>query len=197
MADNKHTNPVISQIQLPGSTQVYDIHDASALHSIQDLELATVLQFKGKKDNITELLAITDAKIGDVWLVKNVKTNESDIEFVWLGKDESGNLKGEDLNDDGNPDGWERLGNVHDAASSTHIHAVTVAGTNNESEVTGEVTIPTVTATQKYLGIKRGTASKTTGNALGENATFTTTVTPTTKHILATATGTSVKTDGA
>jgi hypothetical protein len=142
------------------------------------LGLSSALVFKGTKATTSEL-PTEGNKAGDVWYV-----TADDCEYVWI--EGTGSVPGR----------WEALGNIHDAASSTHIHAVTVTGTNSESEVTGEVTIPTISATQKYLGIKRGTASKTTNNALGEDATFTTSVTPETKHILATATGTSIKTDG-
>ena len=51
---------------------------------------------------------------------------------------------------------WEKLGDVHDAASSNHTHTVTVTGTNAASTVTGSVTVPTVSKTQKYLTATAG-----------------------------------------
>ena len=49
----KHTNNnIISQIKLPNNI-TYDIHDTSAIHSIEDLGLEEAMKFA--EDNIDEL----------------------------------------------------------------------------------------------------------------------------------------------
>ena len=120
-----HSNNLISKVQLPGAdgtTVVYDIHDASAIHSLEDLNLASVMQFKGT-DTDANIQKKTGATEGDVWLATD--TNK---EYVWTGSK------------------WEPLGNVHDAAASDHIHTATVSGANQASKVTGTVAVPTVQA---------------------------------------------------
>lgn len=126
------SNGVISAIQIPaadGTNKTYEIHDASAIHSLEDLDVAAIMHFKGKKDKKTDL-PTTGNELGDVWYVA-----EDDCEYVWADK-----------NNDKVGDDWEALGNVHDAASVDHIHTVTVAGTNKSSAVTGTVAIPAVTS---------------------------------------------------
>ena len=89
--------------------------------------------FKGVKQTVTDLPA-TGNKTGDVWHVK-----ATDCEYVWI--DET--LK------------WEELGNIHDAASSTHTHNVTASGNASLAvSASGNTAVPTVTPTTKYLGLK-------------------------------------------
>ena len=169
---------VISQVKLPGSENIYLIHDAQAIHSLEDVGLSQALVFKGTKDTVALLLAETDVKIGDVWLVK-----DSNVEYVWLGTG-----KGEDLDGDGNKDGWERLGNVHDAASSKHTHTVTSTGSiaAQTISVTGkEASLDTLG--KVYLALKQGEASDVHEAVLGTGTTFTATAKPTTTKIKATA----------
>jgi len=123
---------IISAIQIPGANgtnKTYEIHDASAIHSLEDLDVAAIMHFKGKKDKKTDLPA-TGNELGDVWYVA-----EDDCEYVWADK-----------NNDKVGDEWEALGNVHDAASVDHVHTVTVTGTNSASSVSGTVAIPAVTS---------------------------------------------------
>lgn len=159
-----HLDPtkLISKIQLPGSTDVYEIHDSAAIHDISELNLSQALVFKGKKATKTELPQ-TGNKIGDVWYVA-----DEDLEYVWI-----------DSNNDGEGDTWEEFGNVHDAASSTHTHTFSGSGTVTNTAVSGTVTVPTVSATKGAVG---GTAAApaltpTTESVLGADATFKTTVT--------------------
>lgn len=160
-----HSENIISKIQLPNNGGIYDIHDAQAIHSAEELGLSAVMQFKGTKSTDADILALTSANVGDVWLSTGTNT-----EYVCT-KAISGTASSSS---------WEKLGNVHDAASSTHTHNVTVAGTNAASTVTGSVTVPTVSRTQKYLG---ATASAPT-------------VETTTATITASASGTAVDANG-
>ena len=123
MPTNNHPeNLFISKIQLPGSTIQYEIHDANAIHDIEDLGLSAALVFKGVKATESEVYALTEAKVGDVWLCSG-----NGQEYVCVTA----------INGTANAAAWEKLGNIHDAASSTHIHDVEVKGTNAASVVTG------------------------------------------------------------
>lgn len=175
-----HSNNIISKVKLPGSTIEYEIHDAHAIHSLEDLNLATVLTFAGT-DTSANILAKTSAKKGEVWLA-----TDNNVEYV-CKETFSGQASGAK---------WEKLGNVHDAASSNHTHSVTVTGTNSTSTVTGSVTVPTVSKATKYMTATVGRGEVSTKNALGASATFTTTVTPSTTNIKATASGGTVGANG-
>lgn len=52
---NTHSANYISQIQLPGSTTKYQIHDEEAIHSLADLGLSTPLNFKGTVEYYSDL----------------------------------------------------------------------------------------------------------------------------------------------
>lgn len=260
---NGNQKPYISQIQLPSGTGeqtiTYDIHDAEAIHSLDDLGLSTPLNFKGiveyesdltaawsvaypesrKYSSDTELLLtwdnfdlhtqhstpqrivlIASTNAGDKKKVFEFVIDPSEVdgketwrsamfsdvlllgdgaryyELYWNTSDKAisivqydtttvqtlhtsnpndyislslayqGNLKsavagdvylvrstGQEyvyLIEEGAAAGrWEPLGNVHDAASSTHIHTVSVGvkGKNSSSNVTCDpITIPTYTA---------------------------------------------------
>lgn len=153
-----HSTNIISSIKLPNGTQ-YEIHDAQAIHTIEDLGLSAALIFAGTKATDAEVLAITNANKGEVWLVTSTNT-----EYVCVK-----NIAAADAT------AWEKLGNVHDAASSTHKHGVTVEGSNAASAVTGTVTVPTVSKTQKYMTASAGApaVTPTTDSVLGANTTFT------------------------
>lgn len=159
-----HSNNIISSIKLPNGT-TYEIHDAQAIHNVEELGLAAAMTFKGTKTTDAEILAITSAKVGDVWLSTGTNT-----EYVCVTA----------ISGTSNASAWEKLGNVHDAASSNHTHGVTVTGSNAASTVTGTVTVPTVSRTQKYLTATNGAPEVTT----------------TTKAITATASGTAVASNG-
>lgn len=160
-----HTENIISSIKLPNSDVVYQIHDAEAIHSAGELGISGALIFRGTKASEAEVLALTKAEVGDVYIV-----TATNAEFVCTTA----------INGTANANAWEKLGNVHDAASSNHTHGVTVTGTNAASTVTGSVVVPTVSRTQKYM-----TASASAP-----------TVTPSTVTITASASGTAVGADG-
>ena len=151
-----HSTNIISSIKLPNGT-AYEIHDAQAIHSAEELGLSSALRFMGTNAAVANL-PTTGNKVGDVW---HVTADAS--EYVWTSE-----LK------------WEALGSVHDAASSTHTHTVTVTGANEESSVTGEVTVPSVSKTQKYLSATAGVPK----------------INLTTTDITASASGTAVAADG-
>lgn len=159
-----HSTNIISSIKLPNGTQ-YEIHDAQAIHSIEDLGLSAALIFKGTKSTESDITGLTSASVGDVWLCTGNNTEYVCIEAI------SGTAKAS---------AWEKLGNVHDAASSSHTHNATVTGTNSTSTVTGTVTVPTVSKTAKKLSVS-ATAP---------------TITPTTATITATASGAAVASNG-
>lgn len=147
------TDKIISSVRLPdGNT--YEIHDPSAIHSAEELGLGAVMRFRGTVPTFADLQALTDTQDGDVWHV------------IADGK--------EYVRCDNNTM-WEFLGSVHDASSSNHTHNVTVTGTNSTSAVTGKVTVPTYTATTKYIGASIGnpTITPTTDKVLGGDTEFT------------------------
>lgn len=154
-----HSSNVISSIKLPNGT-TYEIHDAQAIHSVEDLGLSAALVFKGTQETESAILGLTSASVGDVWLC-----TANNAEYVCV----------EAVSGTANSAAWEKLGDIHDAASSTHKHAVTVTGTNANSSVTGTVTVPTVSSTQKYLSASNATpnVTKTTDSVLGSDTTFT------------------------
>lgn len=178
-----HTNNIVSRIKLPNSDTIYQIHDSEALHTIEDLGnlgLSGVLVFKGTVTAESELPTAGEGTIGHVYL--NTTNN---IEYVGVAK--------------GSPTtyAWEKLGNIHNAASTTHTHTVTnVTGTNAASTVTGHVVIPTVSKTTKYTKVTATQGSISTDRVLGADTQFTTTVTPSTTNIKATASGTAVGANG-
>lgn len=192
MAENLYSNTheagkFISSIVLPGSSEVYEIHDAKAIHEITDLGLSAALVFKGTKDTFSEL-PTEGNKTGDVWLVLedidaegNRYTNK---EFVWT---EAG--------------AWEMLGSVHDAASSTHVHigSVTVTGSNKESIITGTTTIPTITvgSEDRAGNVSGGVLSTGKREVVTGVSVASVTHAETKKHIKGTAAGGSVKTTSA
>lgn len=178
-----HSDNIISSIKLPnGST--YEIHDAQAIHSAEELGLSSVMQFKGTKATDAEILALTSAKVGDVWLSTGTNT-----EYVCITA----------VSGTASSSAWEKLGNVHDASSSNHTHGVTITGTNAASAVTGTVTVPTVSKTQKYLTAQNAApdVTKTTDTVLGTGTTFSVSGgTASTTKIKATASGTAVGANG-
>ena len=154
-----HNTNIISKIRLPGSETVYEIHDEYAVHSAEELGIGSVLSFKGVVAAESKL-PTTGNRAGDVYHV-----TADDCEYVWVVNGESS--------------WWEKLGNIHDAASSTHKHAVTVTGKNAASAVTGSVSVPTVSPTSESVSgtAAAQTITKTTDNVLGEGTVFTTAVT--------------------
>lgn len=177
-----HSTNIISSIKLPNGN-TYEIHDAQAIHKIEDLGLAAALTFMGTKETDAEVLAITSAKQGEVWLVTGTNTEYICTKTITAADSTA----------------WEKLGNVHDAASSNHTHNVTVAGSNAASTVTGNVTVPTVSKTQKYMTATAGAPDVTpsTDSVLGANTTFTVNGGAATKtNLKATASGTAVGANG-
>jgi hypothetical protein len=160
-----HSANVISSIKLPNGT-TYEIHDAQALHSIEDLGLAGVLQFKGVVAKYADL-PTTGNRIGDVYHVTG-----DDYEYVWI-----------DSNKDGSGDKWEEFGAAHDFISTdvfnAHKHSISASGTVPSHTASGNVTIPTVSATKATVGgtAAAPTITKSSDKVLGEATTFTTTIT--------------------
>lgn len=178
-----HSTNIINSIKLPDGV-TYEIHDAQAIHSIEDLGLSAALKFKGTQTTESAITGLTKAEVGDVWLCTG-----NNAEYVCI-KPVSGTA---------NASAWEKLGNVHDAAASDHTHTVAVTGTNSESSVTGTVTVPTVSKTQKYLSASNAApdVSKTTDTVLGTGTTFTVDGgEATTTKIKATASGVAVAGNG-
>ena len=135
-----HSTNIISPIKLPNNV-TYEIHDAQAIHNIEELGLSSALVFKGTKDTEAQVLAVTSSKVGDVWLAKDTNQEFVCIKAVGATADSTA---------------WEKLGNIHDAASSTHTHTATVTGTNASSTVTGNVTVPTVSKALKAFCLPFG-----------------------------------------
>ena len=161
-----HSANIISQIKLPNNT-TYDIHDVDALHygdlasELDKLGLGSVLVFKGIVESESKLPTASAEVVGHVYLLGST-------EYVCV--------------QEGTTYKWEKLGNVHDAASSTHTHTVkSITGTNQSSAVTGTAT-GTVNVTPTKAAVSgAGTASaqvitKDTDNVLGEGTVFTTAI---------------------
>ena len=129
----------------------YDIYDASAIHSLSDIEglgLEGAFIYKGTVASVDKLPS-TNNKVGDVYHV-----TANDLEYVWIAE--------------GN---WEEFG-AH--MSVDHVHSVTVAGSNAASAVTGSATVtggnstsavsgsasianaPKVSASAKYAKVSTG-----------------------------------------
>lgn len=150
-----HTNKkIISQIKLPNNI-TYDIHDASAIHSIGDLGLEEAMKFMGVKDTVAALPANGNTP-GDVWHVV-----EDDQEYIWV--DTHGSTAAH----------WEQFGSkfvvehVHDFSASGSITNGSAAaqewtqstGTFNGS---GDVSVPKITKSANY--IKATTTAATSGS---------------------------------
>lgn len=155
------SNNVISSIKLPNG-QTYEIRDETALHSIADLGLAGVLQFKGVVATKDKLPTINN-RVGDVYHVI-----ADDYEYVWA------TINGVDQ--------WEEFGAPHDFVGTEifakHKHSVTASGTVPSHSASGKIIVPTVQATITTVG---GTAAAPTLNTssdkvLGEATQFTTEV---------------------
>lgn len=173
---------VISSIQLPNNGGTYEIHDAHAIHSAEELGLSAALVFKGTKASDAEILSIVNAKVGDVYL-----STATNAEFVCVKA----------VNGTADSTAWEKLGSIHDVASSNHTHGVTVTGTNASSTVTGQVTVPTVTKTQKYIVASVPSVTPSSDKVLGANTTFVVNGgEATTTKIKATASGVAVAGNG-
>ena len=178
------TKKYIKKIMIPGQTEAYSVYDEEAIHSIEDLGLASALVFKGTKATKAEVLAITSAKQGDVWLVTENNSEYFCIKTITAADSTA----------------WEKLGEAIDAASSKHTHTVTVTGTNKSSSVSGTVNVPKVSNTSKYMKATatQGAVTPTKDNVLGEATVFTTTVktTPTISKIKATASNVAIGANG-
>ena len=128
----------IKQIKLPGVDQAYDIYDASAIHSLADLEglgLEGAFVFKGTVATVANLPSAGN-EVGYVYHV-----TENDSEYVWTTSGE-----------------WEEFGrhivvdHIHDFSGTA-----TVTGTNQSSTVsgtaTGNVTVPKINKLPNYLKV--------------------------------------------
>jgi hypothetical protein len=170
---NTHETDIISQVRLPDG-KTYEIHDPNAIHDVSDLDLAQALVFKGTTEGY-DFLPKTGNKIGDVYISIGGDGNE----YVWDGG------------------GWVALGNVHDAASSTHTHTATVTGTNSLSDVVGSVNVTSVTVQKRYIDASASAPTLTKASVLAATADFSVSGgTATTTKLKATASGTAVGAKG-
>lgn len=184
-----HSDNYISKVTLPDGV-TYEIHDEKAIHDVSDLNLSTVFKYKGSKDTTAEILALTNADVGDVW-----RSVENDTEYVCLVS----------VGSTANANAWEEFGPAHDTVSSgtftEHTHGITVTGTNESSTISGSVSVPTVSATQKHLSASAGKPAVTpsTDTVLGTGTKFSTSggaATVTKTKLSATASGTAVGANG-
>ena len=150
------TTNYISDIKLPNGS-VYEIHDKYAIHDPADLGISGALIFKGVLDSVGELPTAAKSINGHVYLI-----DKSEYVCVNKGTDAAPNWA------------WEELGDIHDAASSTHTHGVTVTGTNSSSTVSGSATVTGTNSTSSVSGSATVTghneASAVTGTATITNA---------------------------
>lgn len=210
----------IKKITLPtGST--YDIFDEKALHDASAFDvkgaaagalteaksytdgkiagLGAVLNFKGTKDSASKIFNLTDSKKGDVWLVASSDADNGK-EYVYIN-DTAGQTGAANWEMFGVSTSLEGL--VTKAQHNAHTHDVTVTGQNGSSSVSGTAsfaankvltgkTVKHLTASASGVAVSGTGADK----ALGENATFTTTVTPSKANLKATITNVGVSGSG-
>ena len=114
---------LIYQIQLPNG-ELYEIHDAEAIHELADLGLQGYLVFRGTVANFAALPA--GAVAGDVYHVI-----DEDQEYIWVDAVEGGEAAH-----------WEAFCN-HILLDHTHNFeaTVSVSGTNEASAVSGTATV--------------------------------------------------------
>lgn len=174
MATNNHiTNAIISQVNI--GNNLYDIHDANAVHSIADLGLQGALVFKGAVASVSSLPST--GSVGDVYHVVDV-----DSEYIWV-QDDSPSVTGHweefgsklmiehthtipslsgSIGSDGQAAAqkWSQTkGEVSGTAAAQKwtqgTSTVAITGTNSTSEVTGSgsVSVPKVTAAAKYAKV--------------------------------------------
>ena len=149
-ATNTHTNPIIQQVSISGTA--YDIHDASAVHSVADLDkLGTghVFNFAGVVADVTALGALTGMSSGDVYLVEDTKT-----EYVYL------------IEEDATEGEWHEFGGMH-----SHNHTASVSGTNQPSAVTVSVPAKTYSASTTKLSASQAAPTLSKENVLGDGTT--------------------------
>lgn len=194
----------IKKIKLPRSSEAYNLVDDSALHSA---DIATSITSESTNAFVAGAKATWDLVkgLGDVLIFKGTQATPAAIKnltnqkkgYVYLAtSDGSEWVCTKDITA-ADSSAWEEFGHAN-----THKHTVTAAGTNDSSAVSGTFTstdnyIKSVTA-KKLSATASGTTVGASGskNALGENATFTTTVTPATTNIKATASGVAVGANG-
>ena len=131
-----HSENIISKVNVLGT--VYEIHDPEAIHSLGDLGLERVMQFKGAVASRTELP--TSGANGDVWHIV-----DEDTEVIWVSDDDPA-VSGH----------WEDFGSKF---VTDHVHdftgSATVTGTNAASNVTasGSISVPKVTKSANYAKV--------------------------------------------
>ena len=150
MSDHESTAKLISKIKLPGNSTVYEIHDANAIHTVEELGLSQALVFKGTitPEELNQLVP-SSVNVGDVYICEGT-------EYVCIEVD--GTKK------------WEPLGDVHDAASSTHKHKVTVTkDTTKNSNVLGSNTTFGISGDVATKKLALSTASQVTASDVSIN----------------------------
>lgn len=120
-------NQKISQVNLSGN--LYDIYDASAVHS-QDL--VSALFFKGSLADEATIKNLTSATAG--WIYHATKEGTE-----WLC---TKTISAKDAT------AWEEIGNPF---VDTHVHDFSATQTINSVGVTGKVSVPQASGTTKYL----------------------------------------------
>ena len=172
-----HTNNnLIHQIKLPDNI-TYDIHDASAIHTLADLANIGmnegVFIFKGTVASYEDLPTVGN----EIGYVYHVTANRS--EYVWAKVDDG--------------EAWEEFGE-HFVVN--HTHSVTVTGENAASAITGSATVtggnstsavtgtaeiknaPKVSATAKYAKVSTNDADFVKSYPGATSKMVTTSVTP-------------------
>jgi hypothetical protein len=110
-----HSSNIISQVKLPGSDTIYEIHDAHAIHSASELGVSGVFTFKGVLDNL-DLLAAIAANAnsqGYVYLVTSLTATTEAGKALIPDSHYTGNLEYACVNVDGSTYRWEPLGATH------------------------------------------------------------------------------------
>lgn len=153
-----HSANIISKIKLPGSTTVYEIHDAQAIHDLADLGLDRVMQFKGVVASASNLPET--GSVGDVYHII-----DTDAEVVWTDNGEWEDFGSKFITD--HTHSFSASGSISDGSAAaqkwTQKSGTAAAQEWTQSTGTisgsGSVSIPKVTKSANYAKVSTGSDS--------------------------------------
>lgn len=132
-----HGANYIDKIKI-GTTE-YEICDAKAFHSIEEIGLGNVFTFKGVANTVADLKAVTGAVTGDVYLVTDTKTEYVYKDGTWY---EFGGMHSHN---------HTASHNIKTAASAVNVNTVVKEYSPTYTTITGSASKPGVT-TSTVLG---------------------------------------------
>lgn len=158
-----HSNNIISKINI--NNTLYELHDAEAIHSLSDLGLTGVMQFKGVVTSQTDLPV--SGSVGDVYHI-----TDEDSEYIWTSNNEWEEFGSKFITDHKHNVSLSGSATVTGTNAASNVSgSATVTGTNAASSVSasGSVSVPKVSKEPTYLKV-----TSSVGNAaIGANGTAT------------------------